>query len=135
MNTLQLPLFDIQYSDNKGYRDALRTAFSMRTEVVDEDHLNHLDQETADEQNYDEQAAFAAMETVYQSTKNYPLFQELHELAAALMFSTDPQIGIAVLFSYDYLYLYYPLLIDLMTDSTKIIDSNPHYITLKNKIA
>jgi Rad3-related DNA helicase len=36
-----------------------------------------------------------------------PEYQELYKLAAALMFSENPEIGLAVLMSYDYLAWFY----------------------------
>ena len=49
----------------------------------------------------------AAMDEIYEKTKHLEQFQSLYISAAALMFSTDPNIGLAVLFSYDYFSLFH----------------------------
>jgi len=63
--------------------------------------------ETIDEYNYDMDAVKEYLDDVYNSTKDRPEFQRLYTAAAALMFSENPEIGLAVLMSYDYLAWFY----------------------------
>ena len=86
----------ITYIDDKTYRQCLRDLFFMNTHIeIDFDEI------TQDEQNYDIDAANNAMDYVYNQTKENIYFQNLYDCAAAKMFSTDREIGLAVLFSYD----------------------------------
>jgi hypothetical protein len=52
---------------------------------------------------YNDAAATKALDFLYSRTKDSPHFQEIYKLAAAIMLSEDPEIGLAVLCSYDYL--------------------------------
>jgi hypothetical protein len=63
--------------------------------------------ETIDEYNYDQDAVAKYLDKVYADTKSRPEFQRLYVAAAALMFSENPEIGLAVLLSYDYLAHFY----------------------------
>jgi hypothetical protein len=65
--------------------------------------------ETIDEYNYDAEAVAKYLDRVYESTKSRPEFQRLYVAAAALMFSENPEIGLAVLLSYDYLAAFYSI--------------------------
>jgi len=72
--------------------------------------LSDLDDETLDEYNYDEHSVSVFIDRVSALTIHIPLFQTLYDAAAAKMFSTDREIGIAILLSYDYLAVFYPLI-------------------------
>jgi len=93
-----------------------------------------LDNETADELDYDGDSASIAMDHIYNNTRENVFFQELYRDGAATMFSSDTKIGLAVLFSYDYFHLFYPLLVDFNMNPSLVSDINEHYIKLKNKI-
>jgi hypothetical protein len=66
-----------------------------------------LDEETLDEFTYDQDAMTRFLDHVYAVTKHNLWFQTLYINAAALMFSVDLEIGLAVLCSYDYLADFY----------------------------
>ena len=85
-----------------------------------------IDNETKDELDYDETASSKFLNSVYEKTKNKKEFQKLFDLAAACMFSTDREIGLAVLFSYDYLALFYQVLELNTIDPSNISDSAPY---------
>jgi 5'-deoxynucleotidase YfbR-like HD superfamily hydrolase len=110
MPTSKIPLQISSYSTTREYRACLRNMFQMDpskyrdTLKTYEDALHDdFDDETRDEMSYDEDAAKLVMDAVFDATKRDPLFQTLYDMAAARMFSTDRDIGLAVLFSYDYL--------------------------------
>ena len=42
------------------------------------------------------------LDTIYSETSEHPFFKRIYETAAGFMFSTDPHIGVCVLFAYDY---------------------------------
>ena len=94
---------NVTYNDNASYRQCLRRAMNMDVSHICFDQYDEdLEEETQDELLIDEKQMSAAMDDVYDKTKHMESFQTLYTRAAALMFSTDPQIGLAVLFSYDY---------------------------------
>jgi len=128
----------IQYSNNAEYREVLRTLFQMSKQPMDEKTKDEetkdnetkddesIDNETKDELDYDETASSKFLNSVYEKTKNKKEFQKLFDLAAACMFSTDREIGLAVLFSYDYLALFYQVLELNTIDPSNISDSAPY---------
>ena len=94
---------NVTYNDNASYRQCLRNAMNMDISHISFDQYDEdLEEETKDELLIDEKQMSAAMDEIYDRTKYSETFQTLYMSAAALMFSTDPQIGLAVLFSYDY---------------------------------
>jgi hypothetical protein len=112
----------ITYNDNKEYRQALRTFFEM--------DLTGSDDETIDEMLFDNKNINSCLDNIYNATYHYPLFIELYQLAAGCFLSTDEQVGLTVLFSYDYFSEFYSLLYDLHTKET-VEYSNEHYIQLR----
>lgn len=98
------------YDSDQTYRAFLRHLTQMdpakfyETEDIRCDPNNpKVSPETIDEYNYDSAAIAKYLDRVYEQTHSRPEFQRLYIAAAALMFSENPEIGIAVLFSYDYL--------------------------------
>ena len=103
------------YADNREYRETLRHLFRMEASSgggggAGEDAAEEYDEETRDELNFDQQACSLAMDALYERLRVHALFRDLFAQAAALMFSEDQQIGLAVLFSYDYLRVFHPVL-------------------------
>ena len=102
------------YSSDKEYRAFLRKIIQMdpakfyETEEIKCDPTDpKVSEETIDEYNYDSAAVGIYLDRLYAKTKDHPEYQELYKLAAALMFSENPEIGLAVLMSYDYLAWFY----------------------------
>ncbi len=98
------------YDSDKTYRAFLRQIMQMdaakfyETSDIKCDPTDpKVSPETIDEYNYDAEAVAEYLDGVYKSTKSRPEFQRLYVAAAALMFSEDKEIGLAVLLSYDYL--------------------------------
>ena len=98
------------YDSDQEYRAFLRQIMQMdpakfyETEDVKCDPTDpKVSPETIDEYNYDSAAIAKYLDHVYDQTHSRPEFQRLYIAAAALMFSEDKEIGLAVLFSYDYL--------------------------------
>lgn len=94
----------VEYYNDLEYRKWLRNLFCM-TQPKDLDA--DLDEITIDENNYDEEAAKKAMDFIYEKTNKHPLFRMLYEKAAGCMLSMDHEIGLAVLFSYDYMAMFH----------------------------
>jgi len=108
------PNIDISYSNNAQYRQCIRIIFNMDVNVyqtkintLETDVNDTFDDETRDELSYDNDSASKILDYVFSITKTNELFNKLYISAAANMISTDPQIGIAVLFSYDYFELFH----------------------------
>lgn len=102
------------YSSDKEYRAFLRQIIQMdpakfyETEEIKCDPTDpKVFPETIDEYNYDSAAVAIYLDRLYAKTKDIIEYQELYKLAAALMFSENPEIGLAVLMSYDYLAWFY----------------------------
>lgn len=98
------------YNSDKEYRAFLRQIMKMdptkfyETEDIKCDPSDpKVSEETIDEYNYDGEAVAKYLDKLYTETKDRPEFQRLYVAAAALMFSEKPDIGLAVLMSYDYL--------------------------------
>jgi len=94
-----------------------------------------LDDETEDEMRYDYESASRTLDYVMENTINYPEIMTLYEKAGSYMFSTDPNIGLTLLFNYDYLDLFHSLLktIFMNKNITNISDIN-EYKKLHDKI-
>jgi hypothetical protein len=84
-----------------------------------------LDIETYDELLYDNASSKKTMDEIFKKTYSIPAFKKLYTKAAALFFSTDPEIGMSVLLCYDYLYLFIECLNEL--------DNNPNNYSFKNE--
>lgn len=121
---------DVYYTNNKEYRQCLRELFYMN--CVSSDDLNDIDEETKDELLYDEENTSIVMDELYNATKNSEIFNELYDLAAATMFSTDRTIGQAVLLSYDYLCYFHNCLASFLKGDFD--NKNEYYLLLKIKL-
>ena len=109
----------VKYTNTAEYRQCLRALFEMNQETYEQnirDLENHndetMDPETHDEMSYDDDAANKSMDYVFECTKCVVEFRELYLKAAAKMLSEDPSIGLAILFSYDYLYHFHACLVE-----------------------
>ena len=111
----------IKYDDDNEYRISLCKMFQGKLNGLTEMETNNLstlrsedfskslniEQEEGDELFFDEELLTENMEALFIYTKDNPLFQNLYDLAASKMFSTERTIGQCILFSYDYLSYYY----------------------------
>ena len=113
----------------------------MKTKNKKQDKINNirskeeLDAETQDEISYDDDAAGKMMDQVYEHTKSNALFNKIYLLAAAKFLSEDVSIGMAVLFSYDYLASFFACLVDYLKDPNSFNNENNKYIELIKKIS
>ena len=129
------------YTTNAQYRQCLREIFKMNPQICDakvsdtEKHNQEaIDDETADEMRYDNDAVEKIMDHVYDKTKNHPLFQELYNKAAAKMISIDQEIGLCILFSYDYLLLFRNCLDVFLKSPQDFKAETPEFIALMTKL-
>ena len=109
----------LEYNNTTEYRQCCRDLFGMKPHIYKQ-KINHiethnkekLDNESQDELAYDDLAVTEMIDYIYNETIDLPIFNKLYILAASVMLSEDPEIGIAVLFSYDYMKIFHECLIE-----------------------
>jgi len=124
----------VSYYDNSSYRKCLRNVTNMDANKIkiQWDRMDSdLDEETKDELLYDNIIMTTVLDRIFVDTKDNADFKELYTLAAAQMFSIDHNIGLAILFSYDYFDCFHNCLYDFY--NTKTISIN-NYDILRNKL-
>jgi hypothetical protein len=125
----------IQYSNTTEYRQLLRDLFSMDKQNYPVHSLDpDIDVESKDELEYDEEAAKVFMDNVYNNTKNISLFRDIYLRGASFMLSQDMNIGIAIMFSYDYLNYFIPCYIDFCKHPDNFNKQNASYQNLYQKL-
>ena len=126
------------YGNTEEYRQVLRAIVKMDPTKHYSDATRQfsddLDDETVDELTYDNQAMSHYLDGVYQTTKSNALFQRLYFSAAALMISTDPEIGLAILFSYDYLACFYLCYQSYLLSPSEFSENNQFYHSLVSRL-
>ena len=127
----------VKYSNDKEYRNCLRKIFSMNTNSTwNDSDITDLDEVSQDELLYDSDATNNFLDFIYDKTKNNTSLIELYILAASVMISTDTNIGLAVLFSYDYfIYFHKCLCIFFDDNNNNNIETNDFFIYLKNRFS
>ena len=123
-----------KYTTNTGYRQCLRQIFQMNPEnypdsikQLEEELGDEFDKETRDEIEYDEESAGLMMQYIRNQTKHLPIFQRLYELAAARILSRDHEIGVAILYAYDYLPLFHECVCRFLNDPSSLDETTPAY--------
>lgn len=122
----------ILYTDDHEYRNAIRKTF--RFDPKEKYNYNgiiqdfeSLDDITKDEVFLDSKSITTSMDCLYEHTIIEPHFQELYEKSAGRMFSTDPQIGQAVLCAYDTFMLYYSAVWHFLHGGVSALLNCPEY--------
>lgn len=125
----------IQYSNTTEYRQLLRDLFSMDKQNYPAHSLDpDIDVESKDELEYDEEAAKSFMDSVFNKTKNVSLFRDIYLRGASFMLSQDMNIGIAIMFSYDYLDSFIPCYMDFCKNPDNFNKQNASYQILHRKL-
>ena len=126
-----------KYTTNTGYRQCLRQIFKMNKDnypdsikQLEEELGDEFDKETRDEIEYDEESAGLMMQYIRKQTKHLPIFQRLYELAAARFLSRDHEIGVAILYAYEYMPLFHECVCLFLNDPTKLDENTPAYVQL-----
>lgn len=115
----------IEYSNNDEYREQIQSVFLM--------YIDDIKPET-DEILYDGKAISNGMDFVYEKTNNHPLMIQLYQRSSEFLFTENLEIGLAVLFSYDYFQLFHKILVIFFTEPENLKETNTIYIELLNKI-
>jgi hypothetical protein len=119
----------ISYTNDEEYRKIIRRVFQMKSDSYPDIVHSDIDAVSRDELEYDETSAYSAMEYIFDKTRRVPPFIAIYEQAASFMFSTDINIGMAVLFSYDYFLLFHNCLKDFFT----LLSRNEGPFTIENE--
>lgn len=116
-NLYNINLAEIKYSNNTEYRDCLRKAFYM---TCDLEHLLEenpdYDDETIDEELYNSEQSSNIINFIYEKTKDNNIFKKIYLHAAAKIISTSPDLGLVILFSYDFFYIFHNCLIEFFNN-------------------
>lgn len=121
---------DLYYGTDTAYRQLVRRITGMNNTKVYVHADTELDEITYDENAYDETATMAFLTLVWNATKQNTDLCELYQTAAGAMFSTDPEIGLVVLFAYNYLPVFYPVLYAFSQNPGLEVDTHPNYDVL-----
>jgi hypothetical protein len=101
-----------------------------------EDELgDEFDKETRDEIEYDDESAGLMMQYIRNHTKELPIFHKLYELAAARFLSRDHEIGVAILYAYEYLPFFHKCLCIFFNNAADLTEQSPDYETLVSMLS
>lgn len=98
----------VNYTNNKEYRSCLRQVFRIDTELILKQmqqlypNFDTFEDETKDELLFDEPKVNEKMDEILKMTIFAEPFRELYKKAASFVISESPDIGLAILLSYDY---------------------------------
>jgi hypothetical protein len=116
MSAYNYEITQIAYDDDEGYQRTVCQLF-------------YMDFETG----FDNEIIDRTLDKIYLNTKAHPLFQKVYVKAASFMLSENPEIGLAVLFAYDNLPFFHPLLVEF-NQSGSIDESSTAYVYLHKKL-
>ena len=88
------------YTTNKEYRQAVRDFCRMNCQ--DENIELEIDDESRDELLFDTLASKKIMDSIFEKTRKHPLWQNLYDKSAGKFLSEDREIGLSILFCYDF---------------------------------
>jgi hypothetical protein len=121
------------YTDNIEYRKVLQELCFLRypDTFPAGDYPEGTDPELCHEMTYDLENMTYALDFIWHNTRQQSLFVELYKLAAVEMMTEDLEVGLAILFSYDYLRYFYPVFREYMILNERFDEHHPFYIRLK----
>ena len=124
------------YTSNKEYRQIVRDFCKMNCPKID---MEDLDEETMDELLYDALASKKTMDFIYEKTKDHPLWQGMYDKSAAKFFSENREIGLSVLFCYDFFWDFkhcWDFYLKSLEEETiqKFDENNEFYTSLNSKL-
>lgn len=89
--------------------------------------------ETFDDE-WSEERVTLFLNFIYTKTSSFYLFQQLYISAAATMMTLDPEMGLAILFSFTYLEFFHPCLVAFFQSNQEIPENHPSFLLLKDKL-
>lgn len=131
---------DISYNNDTEYRKVFFKLFYVDDyTIVDDKDENELQELFSKNYKY----FYKIQDIIFENTKEILVFQEIYDLAAAKVFSTDRLTGLTILFSYELLPYFHPLLCLFLsnpelklfnTSNNDFIKSNEMFIKIKENI-
>jgi len=129
--------YNPQYENNFQYRQCLRDVFDMNVtknppkwDQMDTD----LDEETKDELIYEGGAISLGMDYIYNATRDNKALNQLYLDAAGLMLSQSPDIGLSILFAYDYFVDFHNCLRVFFENPSMFSETTPEFHKIKKMI-
>jgi hypothetical protein len=124
------------YRNNEEYRKALQELCFLRypDTFPEGDYPEGTDPECCHEMTYDLENMTYALDFIWHNTRKHPLFIDLYKLTAKEMLTEDLEVGLAILFSYDYLALFHQCLSSFYNNPYGFDESNAAFVALKKKI-
>jgi hypothetical protein len=107
----------VEYSTDEEYREMVKKVCSIEATEDDE----YID--------FDCHEIQRTLDFIYGKTKRHPLFKCLYQKAAALFLSEDENIGVVVMFAYDYFVLFHQMFCHFLL-SGELAESNTEYVKL-----
>ena len=108
----------IEYLNDQEYRICIAQIFNMSKSLAE--------LETIDDYSFE-----PAFDMIYERTKDDPFFKKIYAVAAGFMLSEDPNVGMCVLFAYDYAKAFYAVLCDYLNEATGNTNKEENKATLE----
>jgi len=123
----------MDYSNNSEYRECLRKAFYMTCDLehLMEDNPDY-DDETLDEELYENEKSKLALDYVFDKTKDNSTFKKMYLHSAAKLICENIDLGMTVLFSYDFFATFHKCLIKFFNDGVLEEDDEDVQIILNS---
>jgi hypothetical protein len=123
---MQYPTLEISYNNDQEYQQCIRDLYLEFTQNKKLSISNN-------DLKFDDFFSSDLLDFIYDQTHNSKDFIHLYETSAAIMFSVDKNIGLAVLCSYTYFDIFHKLLICFFkSNKNHSIEDNEHFVTLLN---
>lgn len=107
----------IDYNNNREYRECLRRVFYMTCNLDNLIQENpDYDDETLDEELYENENTITAIDNIFERTKDNCVFQKMYLHAAGKLISERMDLGMVVLFSYDFFENFHSCLVKFLND-------------------
>lgn len=118
--------YSVKYTEDEEYRECFREVFCMKTPESPKNNVQPIDEIYEDEDyGYNSVSVKLGLDYIFIQTKKNEIFYKLYEKAAATLLSTDLELGLAILFSYDYFHLFHLCLYEFfngnLTEETECV--------------
>jgi hypothetical protein len=124
------------YENNEEYRNVLKELCYLRypDTFPKGDYPEDTEPESRHEMTYDLKNMTYALDFIWHHTKTSGLFTNLYKTAAAELFTEELEVGLALMFSYDYLCYFYPVFREYMILDKQLDETHPLYLLLKENL-
>lgn len=116
----------IKYTTNKEYRKVVREFCKMNC-TQNFENMQGIDEETKDELTFDSLSTQIIINQIFEKTKDHPLWQTIYDKSAAKLFSTHRDIGLSLLFCYDFFPGFYDCWKSFLECPEKFDENNEWY--------